>query len=242
MQQTLVFIPTYNEKGNVERLAAQLLALPASFDILFVDDASPDGTGAVLDALAGTNAHMAVIHRSGKLGIGSAHLVGIRYAYDHGYRTLITMDCDGTHPPEKIPEFLANANGHDVLCGSRYLLAGSLAEWTWQRRLMTRLGHLLTRTLLGIRFDASSAYRLYNLKRVPRAAFERVQAMGYGFFFESLYILQLNGMRIGEIGIHLPARGAGHSKMSLVEAARGIWRLFKLCAEIMINREKYLLR
>ena len=236
---TLILVPTYNERGNVERTVSQLLALPLDFDLLFVDDASPDGTGTLLDALALQHARLRVLHRGGKLGIGSAHLAGIRHAYASGYNTLITMDCDGTHPPEKIPEFLARACEHDVICGSRYLLKNSLQEWTLLRKAMTRAGHMLTTTLLRLPYDASSAYRLYNLKQVPLAAFERVQAKGYGFFFESLYVLHVNGMRIGEVGIHLPARGAGHSKMSPREAASGLWRLFRLCAEIAVRREKY---
>ena len=151
------------------------------------------------------------------------------------------MDCDGTHQPENIPEFLTQSRAFDVVCGSRYLRPDSLLEWAWQRRALTRAGHLLTRVLLGIPFDASSAYRLYNLQRVPLGAIELVQAAGYGFFFESLYILQTNGMRIGEVGIRLPARAEGSSKMDLREATRGLWRLLRLCVEISINRRRYVL-
>ncbi len=240
MSGTLIFIPTYNERGNVERLTEQLVALQYDADILFVDDASPDGTGDILDALATRHARVKVIHRNAKAGIGSAHMAGIRFAYARDYQTLISMDCDGTHPPESISEFLALAGTCDVVCGSRYLRDDSLQEWTVMRVLMTKAGHFLTKSLLGIPYDASSAFRLYDLATVPLQAFELVNATGYGFFFESLFVLQINQMRIREVAIRLPARAEGNSKMDVREAARGLWRLFTLCAGIVLHRNHYL--
>jgi dolichol-phosphate mannosyltransferase len=240
----LIFIPTYNERGNVARLCQQLNALrehqptPVIADILFVDDNSPDGTGEALDQLAAQYPHIHVIHRAGKEGIGTAHQVGIRYAYAHGYDTLITMDCDGTHPPEYIPEFLAEANA-SVAVGSRYLKRNSLDEWTWLRRIMTYGGHTLTRTFLNMPYDASSAYRRYRLKQIPLQLFDLVQARGYGFFFESLYALHVNHFAIHEVGIILPARGSGESKMSFQEAWHGISRIFTLWFSITRNRKRY---
>ena len=106
----LIFIPTYNERENVEVILRQILDLRLDADILFVDDNSPDGTGQLLDALASSHPNVFVQHRAGKLGIGSAHKQGIAWAYDHGYRLLVTMDCDATHSPEQIRDFLARAN------------------------------------------------------------------------------------------------------------------------------------
>ena len=242
----LVFIPTYNERDNVEQTCSQLLALQLSanlpFDILFVDDHSPDGTGAVLDELAARHNSVRVIHRPGKLGIGSAHQVGIAYAYDHGYDTLITMDCDGTHPPEYLPNFLEQAHSADVVVGSRYLNQASLNEWTFFRKLLTYGGHMLTTTLLGMPYDASSAYRLYHLNAIPRGLFGLVQSPGYAFFFESLYVLNLNRFRINEVGILLPARASGQSKMTVGEAGRGLSRLLHMCLSIAVRKRQYLLR
>ena len=242
----LVFIPTYNERDNVERTCSQLLALKldanTSFDILFVDDNSPDGTGAALDELAARHNTVRAIHRVGKQGIGSAHQVGIAYAYDHGYDTLVTMDCDGTHPPEYIPSFLEQAHSADIVIGSRYLNPGSLNEWTLFRRLLTYGGHALTTTLLGMPYDASSAYRLYRLNAIPRSLFGLVQSPGYAFFFESLYVLNLNRFRINEVGIVLPARASGQSKMTVGEAGRGLSRLLRMCLSIAVRKRQYLLR
>jgi dolichol-phosphate mannosyltransferase len=244
----LVFIPTYNERDNVERTCNQLLALqhhfataPAvTFDMLFVDDNSPDGTGAVLDQLAAQHPNVRVIHRSGKQGIGSAHQVGIAYAYTHGYDALVTMDCDGTHPPEYLPQLMAKAQQADVVVGSRYLNKDSLNEWTPFRRLLTYGGHALTTTLLGMPYDASSAYRLYRLSALPQNLFALVQSPGYAFFFESLYVLNLNQFRIAEVGILLPARASGQSKMTVGEAWRGLARLARMCLSVAVRRRQYL--
>ncbi len=240
----LIFIPTYNERDNVERLIAQLFSLQLDADILFVDDASPDGTGNVLDRLAVRHPRLKVIHRSGKLGIGSAHQLGIRHAYEQRHEVLITMDCDGTHPPEYIPQMIgqARARHNDIVIGSRYLNRDSLAEWTPFRKVLTYGGHLLTTTLLGLPYDASSAFRLYQLDRIPHELFGLVQSPGYAFFFESLYVLNLNRLHIGEVGIVLPARGAGYSKMTLGEAGRGLWRLGQMCLTIALHKQRYLLR
>jgi dolichol-phosphate mannosyltransferase len=237
-QRALVCIPTYNEADNVEKLCEEILALRLDVDLLFLDDNSPDGTGRLLDRLAKDHERITVIHRPGKLGIGSAHRSGIEWAYNEGYRQLVTMDCDFTHPPEYLPEFLLLSEKSDLTIGSRYLLKNSLDDWTPFRRLLTFGGHVLTKTLLGIREDASSAYRLYRLDRIPRRAFELVHATGYSFFFESLYVLKLNGFSVQELPIVLPARASGHSKMGVLDAAEGLLRLAWMCLVIAANRKR----
>src|SRR5207247_297503 len=142
----LIFVPTYNENRNVERLCAELRALPLDADILFIDDGSPDGTGATLDRLARQHPRISVIHREGKLGIGSAHRAGIAYAYDKGYDLLITLDADFSHSPADLPRLLAaHDDGVDVVVASRYLAPDSLPGWSPHRLFLTRLGHLLVK-------------------------------------------------------------------------------------------------
>src|SRR5688500_1669431 len=119
--KTLIFIPTYNESGNVENMARQMLGLGLDADLLFMDDNSPDGTGAILDRLVKELPRLSVLHRQGKLGIGSAHIDGIRWAYDHGYERLITLDCDFTHNPADVARLMAISHGSDLVAGSRYL-------------------------------------------------------------------------------------------------------------------------
>lgn len=219
-RRILIFIPTYNECENVGPLAEQLLALPLDADILFVDDNSPDGTGALLDRLAQGQERLKVRHRPGKAGIGSAHQDGIRYAYEQQYQVLVTMDCDFTHSPADIPRLLAALTGHQVAVGSRYLQAGSLDDWSFLRKSLTRLGSFATRRLLGIHCDATGAFRAYDLTRLPARLFQLVPAAGYSFFFESMYVLQKNDVDIAELAIVLPKRTYGHSKMRL----RDVWR------------------
>jgi dolichol-phosphate mannosyltransferase len=217
----LIFVPTYNENSNVERLCAELLALPLDADILFIDDASPDGTGATLDRLARQNRRMSVIHREGKLGIGSAHRAGIAYAYEKGYDRLITLDADFSHSPADLPRLMAaHAPDVDLVVASRYLQPDSLPGWSAHRLFLTRFGHFLTRALLRLPHDASGALRLYDLRRIPRELFDLTTSRAYPFFFESLFILSRNGVRIREIPIVLPARVYGNSKLTAREGFR----------------------
>lgn len=221
----LVFIPTYNERGNVENICTQILALGLPLDLLFLDDNSPDGTGAVLDGLAARHPNVRVIHRPGKLGIGGAHLDGIAWAYAQGYPQLITMDCDFTHTPADILKLRAAAVGHHVAIGSRFMEKGSLPGWNPLRRLLTATGHFLTRTLLRMPFDCSGAFRVYDLTNISPEIFRLVRPRGYAFFFESLFVLNRNGCSINEVPIVLPVRASGDSKMSLREMWRGVSRL-----------------
>jgi len=237
----LIFVPTYNENRNVERLCAELLALPLEADLLFVDDGSPDGTGATLDRLARQHSRMSVIHREGKLGIGSAHRVGIAYAYDKGYDVLITLDADFSHSPADLPRLLtAHTAGVDVVVGSRYLESDSLPGWSAHRLFLTWFGHFLTRVLLRMPYDANGAFRLYDLRRVPREVFELVTARAYGFFFESLFVLCRNGARIREIPIVLPARVYGNSKLTVRDAFRSARLLASLFVEHLMDPGRFL--
>jgi len=227
--KTLIFIPTYNERDNAPQLYRQIRALGLDVDLLFLDDNSPDGTGRLLDDLAAKDPRLQVIHRAGKLGIGSAHVDGINWAYDHEYARLVTMDCDFTHAPADIPRLLDCAGRYDVVVGSRWLERGSLPGWNAMRRFLTCFGHFLTRCLLGMPHDATGAFRLYDLKEIPRAVFLAVKSRSYAFFFESLFLLGRNEFSIHEVPIVLPSRTQGHSKMDWREALRSalrIWRLF----------------
>jgi dolichol-phosphate mannosyltransferase len=237
--KTLIFVPTYNERDNAERMAAELLALPLEADILFMDDGSPDGTGDILDVIASREPRLTVLHRHGKLGIGSAHVDGIRWAYDREYELLVTLDCDFTHKPSDVMRLLEFAEQFDVTTGSRYLAPGSLPGWNMLRRSLTGLGHVLTKHLLGIQFDATGALRSYDLRRIPRELFDLVRAKGYGFFFESMFLLVRNGHSVKELPIVLPARTYGSSKMTPRETLRSGRRLLALWKESVLNPDRF---
>jgi len=239
MNKILVFIPTYDEVDNVPAMCEQILALPLPLDLHFTDDASPDGTGRELDRLASLNPRVTVSHRIGKLGIGSAHQEGIAYAYQKGYEILITLDCDFSHDPAKIPDLLKAHEGYDVVLGSRFLEKDSLPGWAIHRRLLTQFGHFLTRTFLGISHDATGAFRLYDLRTIPLGLFQAVRSKSYSFFFESLFLLSSAGFRIREIPIILPSRMYGHSKLSMLEASKSALFLFRLSLERALNPARF---
>ncbi len=233
-------IPTYNERENVGTLAAELRALPVKADIFFIDDNSPDGTGAVLDTIAKKDRSIKVMHRAGKLGIGSAHQDGIAYAYDQGYRALITMDCDFTHRPSDIPAFIQAGKKASVVVGTRYSQKKSLQGWNLLRKVLTHTGHLLTAFFLRLPYDATGAFRLYDLTVIPRHLFGAVSSRGYSFFYESLYILHFNKFKIVEVPIALPARTYGHSKMKLRDAWKSFSFLFSIFVNTLVNHERFL--
>ncbi len=199
------------------------LHLKTPYDILFLDDNSPDGTGAIIDKLAKDDIHLFKIQRTGKQGIGSAHQAGINWAYDHKYDALITMDCDLTHSPEYILDFYNEGQTSPIVIGSRYMNKESLETWNIFRKTLTKLGHFLTTHLLNMPYDASGAFRYYDLNKIPHDVFLFVQSKSYSFFFESLLILHINKIGIREISIHLPKRTYGDSKMNLKDA----WTSFR---------------
>lgn len=237
--KALLFIPTYNERDNAPRLCDELLALNLPLDILFIDDGSPDGTGELLEEISSRNTSIKVVRRDGKKGIGDAHQFGVRYAYERGYQIVMSMDADFTHRPEDILRLLSLKDQADVVVGSRYMSKNSLPGWNLFRRVLTKVGHLLTVVLLKMPYDATGALRLYRIDNIPQAAFNLVESRGYSFFFESLYILFKNKFRVREIPITLPARTYGNSKMDFREIRRSVTLLLKTFAQSVISPAKF---
>lgn len=230
--KTLIFIPTYNELENVERIFREIKSFHLDADILFLDDNSPDGSGQVIDGLAEKNDHTFVIHRSGKQGIGSAHQSGIKWAYDRDYEKLITMDCDFTHSPSYIINFIRHSDKAEIVVGSRYMKKHSLASWNIFRKFLTNLGHFLTVNLLNMPYDASGAFRLYSLNKIDKNVFSLIRSNGYSFFFESLFILHFNKKQIYEIPIELPSRTYGTSKMTF----KDVWKSFVFLSKLFYRK------
>ena len=236
----LIFLATYNEAKNVQDVFGQIRNELPNEDILFVDDNSPDGTGQIIDKLVEDFEHVHVIHRAGKLGIGSAHKDALNWAYDHKYDYVITMDCDLAHSPKYLSIFLNTDPKYCVVIGSRFQNADSLPGWNLNRRFLTHLGHFLTRYLLGMPYDATGALRRYNLKTVPREFLNYLDAPSYSFFFESLHLLFVNSFLIKEIPIELPARIYGSSKMRLTDLFSGFNTLLRLCIKARFQKTKLL--
>lgn len=240
--KTLIFIPTYNERDNVPRMCKEIHNLGLDADLLFVDDNSPDGTADILESLKPTFSRLIVRRRSGKLGIGSAHVEAIQWAYKQGYDLMVTMDGDFSHSPLDIPSMLLAAVESDIVVGSRWIHSNSLPGWNVYRKFMTSLGHLLTRFVLGIPQDASGAFRAYRLDRLARALFTHINSKGYSFFFESLFLIHQNGYTIAEVPIILPARTYGHSKMTFADVWNSGCYIFSLRLAYLFRRRKFLIR
>jgi len=215
--RTLIMTAAYNEAGNIKEFVSEVRAAVSDADILIVEDNSPDGTGDIISELMGDDSRLHIIARQGKLGVGSAHLEGIKWAYDHDFTRLVTMDCDFAHKPSDIGLFLKEAEASDIVVGNRFFYKDSLDEWNWRRKLLTHLGHRVTKLFLGIPFDATGAFRAYRLDNIDRHIFDRVNSGSYSFFFESMVVLYRNGINISEVPIQLPARTYGSSKMRLVD-------------------------
>lgn len=241
MADTLLFVPTYNERDNAPRMARELAALPIDADILFVDDNSPDGTGKLLEELKSEIPRLTVHHRSGKLGIGTAHAEAIAWAYSQGYKILVTLDCDFTHSPSDIPAMIKASEKGDIAVGSRWVNSGSLPGWNIFRRAITFFGHGLTKFVLGIPQDASGAFRAYRLDRVRREIWDLVKSKGYAFFFESMFVFNRNQLLIFELPITLPARTYGNSKMSTQAAINSARYIFELALKNIRRPEQFLL-
>ena len=225
---TLVMIPTFNERENVQIIINRVKRTLPNSHLLFIDDASPDGTGKMLDEISLMDPTIHVEHRPRKLGVGSAHLHGIRWAFDHSVDVLITLDADLSHSPEDANRMLTELEHANVIVGSRFIGHGGLQDWSISRRFMTHLGHLLTLSLLRISYDASGGFRVYNISKLNKEVFELVRSTNYAFFFESLKILQLNNISIRQVPIVLPARTYGHSKMRLLDVFQSFGFLLKL--------------
>lgn len=237
----LIFIPTYNEINNVESILNEILAMNINADILFLDDNSPDGTGSLLNTLATKYPRLSVIHRTGKLGIGSAHRDGILWAYKNGYHQIITLDCDATHPPKYMPDFIERAKNFDIVVGSRHINKASLQDWSLKRKFLTKLGHWLTFYCLSIPYDATGAFRIYNLKKLPSSFLNKVRSQGYSFFFETLFVLHLNRYKIGEVAIHLPSRINDKSKMRYQDIYDSLKLLVVLFFEKLFHQKKFII-
>jgi dolichol-phosphate mannosyltransferase len=225
----LVSLATYNERDNLGPLIREIHAEVPAADVLVIDDNSPDGTGKLADELAGADPRVHVMHRAGKLGLGTAILAGMQYAMDHDYDLLVNMDADFSHHPRYLPAVLAGMKRHDVMIGSRYIAGGGVANWPLPRRLMSVGVNTLVRLLLRIpAHDTSGAYRCYRVAKLRQTNLDHLLSRGYSFQQEVLYRCRRAGCNIGETPILFENRRAGASKVNPHEAARSIAVLLRV--------------
>ena len=225
----LVSFATYNERDNLAPLLAEVHKVVPSAELLVIDDNSPDGTGRLADELADGNPRLHVLHRPGKLGLGTAILTGMRYAIEHDYDLFLNMDADFSHHPRYLPAILEGMERHDVMIGSRYVRGGGSENWPLSRRMMSRSINTLVSLLMRIPArDCSGAYRCYRVSKLREAGLDRVRSRGYSFQQEVLYRCRQAGCRIGETPIVFENRRAGKSKVNIGEAVRSIAMIFRI--------------
>lgn len=227
----LAIIPTYNEIDNIERLAGEITRM-SDIHILIIDDNSPDGTGVVADRLSRENPDIKVIHREGKMGLGSAYLMGFRYAFEKGYEYIVQMDCDFSHDPKDIKRFMEEMkrNSLDLVIGSRYIAGGRIEGWPFARHFLSKGGNLYARFLLGYPVrDWTTGFKLYRVKALKAIVSQNNSyADGYAFLAEMTYRTVKMGFKVKEVPITFRERVNGVSKMGkgiILEAAYRVWRL-----------------
>ncbi|HEY68895.1 MAG: polyprenol monophosphomannose synthase [Chloroflexi bacterium] len=232
MELTVV-VPTYNEAGNVRPMAEALLGLgiPA-LSVLFVDDESPDGTGRIAEGLAAQyQGRVHVLHRTGPRGLGRAYVDGFRWALAHGADFIVQMDCDFSHSPGYIPQFLEHMRDYDVVVGSRYVPGGRTDErWGWGRWLLSWWANgVYTRLILGCRVrDVTAGFKCWRAETLRGIDLSRIRSQGYVFQVEMAYVTERLGYRVLEIPIYFEDRRIGHSKMTVpvkIEAALRVWEV-----------------
>jgi len=225
----LVIVPTYNERDNIPVVVARLMAIP-DVRVLVVDDGSPDGTGAVADAIAaGSGGRVSVLHRTGPRGLGVAYIDGMREALASDATHICQMDADLSHNPSDVARLLAATADADVVIGSRYVPDGRIENWPRRRRVLSAFANWYIRTITGLRMrDCTSGFRCWRREGLERVPLERIASNGYAFLVELVWQAVANGCRVGEVPITFVERRQGASKLSghvILESVIVPWQL-----------------
>lgn len=215
--ERLVIIPTYNEKENIRDILAHVFGLAPAFDVLVVDDGSPDGTAGIVRELQGTYpGRLHLIERAGKLGLGTAYIAGFKWALAHGYAFIFEMDADFSHDPDDLVRlYNACAEGADMSVGSRYVSGGHVRDWAWHRIVMSYCASLYVRLVLWLNVrDTTAGFVCYRDSTLRALPLDEIRFIGYAFQIEMKYRVKLAGLTIREVPITFIDRVKGKSKMS----------------------------
>lgn len=224
--RAVVVIPTYDEADNIASIVRRIRAVIPSIDLLIVDDESPDGTGKIADQISQRDSHVKVLHRTDRSGLGAAYLHGFQVALDDGYDVICEMDADGSHQPEQLPDLLRALEGADLALGSRWIPGGSVVDWPLSRRLLSRLGNLYIRLLLGVAVkDATGGFRAFKRTTLEKIALDRVRSVGYCFQADLVRRTEMAGLSIVEVPIEFVERRYGDSKMTRTIAWESLVRV-----------------
>jgi dolichol-phosphate mannosyltransferase len=232
MNDTLIIVPTVNERENLPRMAQRLLSLPVAVDLLVVDGNSSDGTGQIADELAAKHPQIHVLHEKEKKGLGRAYIAGFKWALEHGYEFIFEMDGDFSHNPDDIPEFLAAAKNEnaDLVLGSRYSHGVRVVNWPLKRLVLSRSAGIYVRLITGMPFsDPTGGYKCFRRRALQSLNLNAVRSNGYSFQIEMTHNLWRQGMKVVEVPIVFTERLHGQSKMSghiVQEALVMVWALW----------------
>jgi dolichol-phosphate mannosyltransferase len=222
----LVIIPTYQERENIERIVARVRTSVPAAHVLVVDDGSPDGTGKIADTLADEDAHVHVLHRAAKAGLGAAYIAGFDWGLAAGYDVLVEMDADGSHAPEQLPRMLRALEHADLVLGTRWIPGGAVVNWPRRREVLSRGGNLYVRLALGIDLrDATGGYRAFRRAVLESIDYSGVASAGYCFQVDLARRALTAGFRVVEVPITFVERERGESKMSGEIVREAFWRV-----------------
>jgi len=227
--KSIIIIPTYNEKENIERLIEEIRKLNRDFDVLIIDDNSPDSTGRIADDLAKRHSEVSVIHRPGKLGLGTAYITGFKYALENNYDLVFTMDADFSHQPKYLINLLEKARECDLVIGSRYIKDGRIKNWPLHRLILSRGANIYVRMVTGLPVsDSTGGFNCYRKKVLKKIDLDKVISDGYAFQIEMKHKLWKKGFSIREVPITFIDRTRGTSKISkriIFQALFLVWKL-----------------
>jgi len=233
----VVIVPTYNEHDNIDTLIGELLALPVDLSVIVVDDNSPDGTGQLTEAWAARESRVHVIHRSGKLGLGTAYRAGFQHALGRGFDRVLTMDADFSHHPRYIPAMIELSQERDLVIGSRYVRGGGTRNCPVRRRMLSQGANAFARLMLGLRAkDSTAGFRCYRREVLLSIDLDTIFSNGYSFLIEMLYRVQRKGWLVGEVPIVFEDRQRGQSKISRQEIYRAMYTVLRLSVSRLRDR------
>lgn len=236
-ERGVVILPTYNEIESLEGVVSRVLAQDARLSVLVVDDGSPDGTGELADRLAAESDRVAVLHREGKLGLGSAYILGFRRALEHGFDWVFEMDADGSHDPLYLVDMIHALDELDVVVGSRYLRGVNVINWPMSRLLLSYFANKYARWVTGLGLaDSTSGFKCFKREVLEAIDLDKVGSTGYAFQIEMNFRAWKGGYRVGEVPIVFVDRALGESKMSGSIVREAIWRVWALRLSALFGR------
>ena len=238
INRILIIMPMYNEKENIRQILLEVLKQDERINILIIDDNSPDGTGEIADEIVSQNSRVSVIHRAGKLGLGTAYVVGFKYALEKNYDLVFEMDSDFSHDPKYLAGMIAMAeSGYDLVVGSRWVKNGGIENWPKSRELLSRYASIYSRLVTGIPVhDTTAGFQCFKKEVLKAIDLDGLKSGGYSFQIETKFKVHRKGFKIGELPIIFKDRIEGFSKMSKKIVFEAIWMVWKIKIQAMFGK------